>query len=214
MKGNPAESRSAAYHHGDLRRTLVTAAMELINETQQWEFSLREVARRAGVSHNAPYAHFRTKRELLGAIAATGFQTLRAAMLAAADSGVTSREKLKAIGLAYLQFGQGNRAHYRLMFGPTLSDSTEGPPSEALEAARNSRAVLEDAIRQGALDGEFNVDPQDPAALAAGVFGAWSLVHGLTLLFIDGLAADETTMDLPQLAERVSQLFAEGLMKR
>src|SRR5271170_7712030 len=70
------------YHHGDLRRALIDAAVSLVAEEQDWSFSLREVARRAGVSHNAPYNHFPEKRDLLGAVAAAGFEALRERMRA------------------------------------------------------------------------------------------------------------------------------------
>src|ERR1700677_662644 len=78
-----------AYHHGDLRRSLVEAALALLSEKQDWAFSLREVARRAGVSHNAPYNHFADKRELLVAVASMGFERLRERMLLAI-AGVTN----------------------------------------------------------------------------------------------------------------------------
>jgi AcrR family transcriptional regulator len=64
------------YHHGDLRHAVVVAALEILSETQSLEFSLRELARRAGVSHNAPYKHFADKRELLAAVSAVGFEQL------------------------------------------------------------------------------------------------------------------------------------------
>src|SRR6186713_1832035 len=64
------------YHHGDLRRAIVKAALDILSETQSLEFSLRELARRAGVSHNAPYKHFADKGELLAAVSAAGFESL------------------------------------------------------------------------------------------------------------------------------------------
>ena len=70
------QSNERPYHHGDLRRAIVKAALEILSETQSLEFSLRELARRAGVSHNAPYKHFADKRELLAAVSAAGFETL------------------------------------------------------------------------------------------------------------------------------------------
>ena len=70
------QSNERPYHHGDLRRAIVKAALEILQETQSLEFSLRELARRAGVSHNAPYKHFADKRELLAAVSAAGFETL------------------------------------------------------------------------------------------------------------------------------------------
>jgi AcrR family transcriptional regulator len=62
------QSDERPYHHGDLRRAIVESALELLRETGSLEFSLRELARRAGVSHNAPYKHFADKRELLAAV--------------------------------------------------------------------------------------------------------------------------------------------------
>ena len=70
------QSEERPYHHGDLRRAIVKAALEILGETQSLEFSLRELARRAGVSHNAPYKHFADKRELLAAVSAAGFEML------------------------------------------------------------------------------------------------------------------------------------------
>ena len=69
------------YHHGDLRRALIDTALELVTEEQDWAFSLREVARRAGVSHQAPYNHFPEKQDLLAAVAIVGFERLRDGML-------------------------------------------------------------------------------------------------------------------------------------
>src|SRR5690349_17086414 len=71
-----SDSESRPYHHGDLRRAIVTAALEILSETQSVDFSLRELARRAGVSHNAPYKHFAEKTELLAAVSAAGFELL------------------------------------------------------------------------------------------------------------------------------------------
>src|SRR5277367_6555328 len=73
------------YHHGHLAAALIDAALALLDETQDWAFSLREVARRAGVSHNAPYKHFPEKRDLLAAVAARGFEALAERMAAARD---------------------------------------------------------------------------------------------------------------------------------
>src|SRR5205807_8179507 len=72
----PSTSCERPYHHGDLPRAVVAAALEILSETQSHEFSLRELARRAGVSHNAPYKHFADKRELLAAVSAAGFEAL------------------------------------------------------------------------------------------------------------------------------------------
>src|ERR1700684_445639 len=73
------------YHHGNLVSALVEAALALLDETQDWDFSLREVARGAGLSHNAPYKHIPEKRDLLAAVAARGFEALAEQMLSSLD---------------------------------------------------------------------------------------------------------------------------------
>src|ERR1700689_3265881 len=99
----PKTSHPPAYHHGDLRRALIDAALALVTEYQDWTFSLREIARRAGVSHNAPYNHFADADALLIAIAAAGFERMRE-HLSAAVSGVASPdEALLACGRAYIE---------------------------------------------------------------------------------------------------------------
>src|SRR3984957_10840336 len=77
------------YHHGDLRRALIESALALVTAEQDWTFSLREVARRAGVSHNAPYNHFADKRDLLASVAVVGFAAL-GERIRAATSGVAN----------------------------------------------------------------------------------------------------------------------------
>ena len=89
-----ASSEERTYHHGDLRRSLINAALALVAEAQDWTFSLREVARRAGVSHNAPYNHFADKQELLAAVAEAGFLALRDKMHKSV-SGVEDVEKAR-----------------------------------------------------------------------------------------------------------------------
>src|SRR5580704_8152510 len=106
------------YHHGDLRRALIDTALELVTEEQDWTFSLREVARRAGVSHHAPYNHFPEKQDLLGAVAVVGFERLRDGLLRA-TAGIDAPEAaLDPIGRTYVRLGLENPALYRLMFGP------------------------------------------------------------------------------------------------
>ena len=90
------------YHHGNLRETLLQGALQAISELGPAAFTLREVARRAGVSHNAPYRHFRDKDALLAAVAAQGFRELTRAMREAADRQPNALDKLKHSGLAYV----------------------------------------------------------------------------------------------------------------
>src|ERR1700674_2994264 len=98
------------YHHGDLRHAIVIAALDILSETQSLEFSLRELARRAGVSHNAPYKHFADKRELLEAVSAAGFEMLTKRMANEIAGFHSPREQLFALLRAYVDHGVENAA--------------------------------------------------------------------------------------------------------
>lgn len=183
--------------------------MEIMGETGRWDFSLREVARRAVVSHNAPYSHFADKRALIAAIAVESYARLRESMLAAERGSGSAEEALEAISHAYIRFGLENPAFYRLMFGPDLQ-SASGLPEAVVEAAESARSVLRDVIHRGAEDGSFDVDREDPFGFIAAVIAAWSLVHGFTLLAIDGLVGRETTHDVERIGKALTRRFVRG----
>jgi AcrR family transcriptional regulator len=109
------------YHHGNLREALLKAAIRLIAEVGPAAFTLREVARRAGVSHNAPYRHFRDKDDLLAAVAAQGFRELTQAMLDAAARQSDTLQRLKHSGLAYVTFALRRPEHFTVMFDAPIS---------------------------------------------------------------------------------------------
>ncbi len=169
----------APYHHGDLRRALIETALTMVTEEGTWNFTLRELARRAGVSHAAPYNHFEDKSALLAEVAVLGFQALRREMETAARTrSGSSHEALVGVGTAYVRFGVENPAHYRLMFGPDLADRERHPT--LAEAADAAFAALTDTLARGQSAGELRQGSVQDQALAA-----WSLVHGLTTLLID-----------------------------
>lgn len=200
------------YHHGDLRRVLINAALALVAEEQDWAFSLREVARRAGVSHNAPYNHFGDKQELLIAVASAGFEKLRERM-AASVAGVAAADKaILASGRAYLESALEDPALYRLMFGPALAKPKGGRPQAAREAGNNARAVLVDIIVRGARSGVFAVAADDPVDLEKAVFFAWSVVHGLAMALLDGFLQVELTVD--DLIREFERVVLKGLLPR
>jgi AcrR family transcriptional regulator len=174
-----AKAAPAPYHHGDLRRALIDAALTMLREEGAWTFTLREVARRAGVSHAAPYNHFTDKAALLAELAALGFQALGERMGAAARAHPRSaRQALQGIAAAYVRFGVEQPAHYRLMFGPELAEKERHPILN--DAANATFAELTGTLERGQASGEIRSGPVHEQALAA-----WSLVHGLTTLFID-----------------------------
>src|SRR5947207_3958180 len=175
-----ASARPAApYHHGDLRRALIDTALAMVTEEGAWNFTLREVARRAGVSQAAPYNHFEDKSALLAEVAALGFQSLRQTMDAAARGQPRSgRQALAGVGAAYVRFGVEHPAHYRLMFGAELADKARHPTLQAASDA--TFAVLTGVLERGQASGQVRRGAVRDQALAA-----WSLVHGLTTLLID-----------------------------
>lgn len=211
---NPSASAAAPYHHGDLRRALLDSATVILTETGRWDFSLREVARRAGVSHAASYRHFADKEALIAALAATGFETLHSHLNAAVSEASGPIETLRAIGQAYVGFGVARPALYRLMFGQALP-SIEGLPPAVLAVLTEARAVLKGVILDGARSGAFAVDPGDEQEMAVAVVTAWSLVHGFTLLTIDRAVDREIRPQMiDALAARVTERLITGLLLR
>jgi len=180
MHSRPKSGSSikAPYHHGDLKRALIDTALAMVTEEGTWSFTLREVARRAGVSHAAPYNHFPDKAALLAEVAALGFQALAREMEAAGRRARSARQALLGIATAYVRFGVENPAYYRLMFGPELADKERYPVLQ--QASDATFAKLTAALERGQAAGELRRGSIREQALAA-----WSLVHGLTTLFLD-----------------------------
>jgi AcrR family transcriptional regulator len=178
----------APYHHGDLRRALIAAALAMVTEEQDWTFSLREVARRAGVSPSAPYNHFADKRDLLTEVAASGFQRLRDGLAASVADLRSAPDAVIACLGTYVRLGMENPALYRLMFGPELTafKGAERPP-KLVTAGNDGKAILSRIICEGARSGDFPSSLAEEGPLALSTFVAWSAVHGLTMLVIDNL---------------------------
>jgi AcrR family transcriptional regulator len=166
------------YHHGNLKQVLLASAVQLISEVGPQAFTLREVARRAGVSHNAPYRHFRDREDLLWAVAAQGFDLLTASMQEAMSEGSTAAERLRLAGRGYVQFALSWPQHVQVMFDlPPL----KVPPGNASAAGQRAFQTLLDAVV--AVQGEGGFPAGDPLPLAV---VAWSGVHGLAKLAISG----------------------------
>jgi AcrR family transcriptional regulator len=183
------------YHHGDLQRTLIDAALVEIAVVGPTALSLREIARRAGVSHAAPAHHFGDKAGLFTAIAAEGFRLLREATFPVS----AGPDGLLLAGIAYVEFAIGHRAHFEVMYRPELYR----PDDPELIAAREaSFAVLYATARQGAgLERD-----QDVTGLA---LAAWSVVHGFANLWISANLRDdfgELQTAIPVLAAGVASL--------
>jgi len=207
-----ASSTERAYHHGDLRRSLIDAGCAMLREEQNWNFSLREVARKAGVSHNAPYNHFTDKNDLLAAVAATGFEELRERMLSSIAKIKDPKAALIKSASAYVDFGLENPARYRLMFASALTTSAQ--PGSTLEtAATASRGVLGELIYRGAKAGVFAASPRSEESLQIAILAAFSLVHGLTMLVIDG-PARTVAPNIDNLPDKLARAVCHGLFRK
>jgi AcrR family transcriptional regulator len=205
-------AKAQPYHHGDLRRALIDTALQLVTEEQNWTFSLREVARRAGVSPRAPYNHFPEKLDLLAAAAAVGFERLRDGLRDAVADLDAPEASVAAICRTYVHLGLENPALYRLMFGPALSDTgTADRPTIAKQAGAEARAVLEEAILSGARFGAFAISPDDPLDIELTTLSTWSATHGLTMLVIDKIPRAALSVD--KLIERMLRMVVAGLVR-
>jgi AcrR family transcriptional regulator len=177
---NSVKTGSRPYHHGDLRSALLAAAESVIAERGVDGFSLRETARRAGVSPAAPAHHFRDARGLLTALAAEAFRKFGDA-LEAADRAGSRIERLRAQGLAYVRFALDERAKFDLMWRYHLLDRDD---PEYRAASSRAYSILDRAARgRPAKPGE---QAEIPAAIAA-----WSMVHGFARLVLDGAFGNE-----------------------
>jgi AcrR family transcriptional regulator len=197
------------YHHGDLRRAIVKAALEILRETQSLEFSLRELARRAGVSHNAPYKHFADKRELLAAVSAAGFEVLTKRMAREIAGFRSPREQLFAMLRAYIDHGVENPALYSLMFGGYLGGPERSRPAIELVEAEKTKVLLSGVIVAGGLGRTIADGARNERKVAGAILACWSLVHGLTLLLADGLVGPKKKSGT--LGDKLVQGMLDGL---
>ncbi|GAA2570984.1 MULTISPECIES: TetR/AcrR family transcriptional regulator [Streptomyces] len=164
----PTEPPARSYHHGDLRRAVLTAALDVIAAEGPTALSLRDLARRAGVSHAAPAHHFKDRAGLLTAIATEGHTLLSAALGEAED--------LRDLGVRYVRFATAHPAHFQVMFRPELLHPDD---PELLAAREQTRSMLRTAV-----EGR-DADP------VLGFMAAWSMAHGFATLLLshnlDGL---------------------------
>ncbi|WP_193074328.1 TetR/AcrR family transcriptional regulator [Pseudomonas sp. FME51] len=165
------KTKVSDYHHGDLRGALLDAAREALEQNGASAVSLRELARRVGVSHAAPYRHFANREELLMAVAAEGFNELARRLRAEEGQDGT----LMGMGQAYVGFATSNPSLYKLMFSPELDRKK---PELLADAASAAFGLLQS--QTAATDEE-----------QSGTLAAWALVHGLSQLLIDRLLPQE-----------------------
>lgn len=196
-----------AYHHGDLRQKIIEESLAWIEQENIVSLSLRGVAKRLGVSHNAPYRHFPDKESLLVAIAKIGFSQLHDALEQAAKSSPNDhQQQLENIGVASIQYAVSHRAYYQVMFSDRQLICEDHPELYRLSQAAFN--VLLDAIKAGQSAQVFIF--QDSLQLAR---ICWSMTHGLSMLAIDNQLAITEEDELTELARMATKVVSTGLMQ-
>jgi AcrR family transcriptional regulator len=171
---------SATSGAGDLRQRIIDASVELLEQEGIGGLSMREVARRAGVSHQAPYHHFADRAAILGAIAEDGFRALLARFHeAAARPAKNVFARFEHAGIAYVEFAIERPAHFRVMFRPELVNVADCPG--ARKAGDDAFAWLQQMVGQCFEAGLDLGESRDAVTVTA-----WSMVHGLACLLLDG----------------------------
>jgi AcrR family transcriptional regulator len=193
-----------SYHHGNLKQALLQASLGLIREIGPGAFTLREVARRAGVSHNAPYRHFRDKEELLAAVAAEGFDRLTESMVRAAKSGSGALDRLRLSGRGYVQFALSFPQHFAVMFdAPRRFDLYPQTRAAGERAFGTLLHYIEGCQAEGLLP---KGDARSLALLA------WSMVHGIAKLAIGGHLPWRGITDVLNFTDMATRALPHGMM--
>ncbi|NQT60680.1 MAG: TetR/AcrR family transcriptional regulator [Bacteroidetes bacterium] len=165
--------KSNSYHKGNLKNTLISSGLEILSEEGIGSLSLRNVAKRAGVSHAAPYRHFKNRESLIAAIAEEGYKKLSDTITISASLYPQNPElQLKEAGWGYIQFAVENPEHLKVMFG-SFSDEC------VLDKGTSFDALIDLILTCQKAD---LVQAGDPITLA---LTTWSTVHGLALIIIN-----------------------------
>jgi len=173
------------YHHGDLKNTLIQAGVEILSEEGVGGLSLRKVAQRAGVSHNAPYFHFADKQALIAAISTEGYRSLYEQLVVIHETyQADPRRQLVEAAFMYLRFAQTRPAHFKVTFSNAVEREEAYP--DLVEMADNLISELIKIVGDCQKTGILH-----PAPVGAMAVSVWSAVHGFTSLFIDGQSMHE-----------------------
>jgi AcrR family transcriptional regulator len=170
----------STYHHGNVGPARIAAARELLDADGPGAVSLREAARRVGISATATYRHFQDKDHLLAAVAAEGYREFAEQLRAA----VHETGRFADLGNAYIEFALAHPGMFRLMFGPLLRERERYPDLGA--AADEAFAALRDGAEQ--LLGGRDEDVESVA------LAAWSFAHGLARLVLDDVIPRERAL--------------------
>jgi AcrR family transcriptional regulator len=168
------------YHHGDLKNALTQAGVEILSKEGVEGLSLRKVAKRVGVSHNAPYSHFPDKQSLIAAISTEGFKQLYDVLDAAVSSYPNDpRRQLEEGAWSYVQFAISNMDTFKIMFSDVLEKEKDYPAFVDISYKTFGRVV--DIVRACQDYGILRAAPPEMMAVSV-----WGQVHGITSLMLEG----------------------------
>jgi AcrR family transcriptional regulator len=196
------DTKADSYHHGNLKSTLLKAAFKLIEKMGVERFTLREVARKAGVSHNAPYRHFASKESLIAALATESFRQLHDTLRTAIGECDKPAERLHCAAIAYLRFALKNRSRFDIMFHSTFN--REAYP-DYVAAYTGSLSLLSDLIEQHS---NLAVPTETAGELV------WASIHGIAELGLAGRLRYGSQPELEQLAASAISALLTGLRLR
>ncbi len=171
-----------SYHHGDLKNALIHAAIEIVAEEGVYGLSLRKAARKAGVSHNAPYAHFTDKQALIAAIAVDGHSKIHTIINGVAEKYPNDPlQQLVHLAWAYVQFGLKSPAHYKIIFSGLIENEKNYPVF--MELSTRSMLALQKIVADCQAAGILKASDYEVEMVAVSM---WGLIHGLVSLVIEG----------------------------
>jgi AcrR family transcriptional regulator len=211
----------STYRHGDLRRVLLEAAVELARAGGPEAVVLREATRRAGVAPNAAYRHFENRQALLYAVRSVALAAMARAMeaeMAAVPNYLPpadfARANLRAVGTSYLRFAQAESGLFRTAFGPS-EDLKEGIQGAPANAERKGQSGLDPFELLGvAIDKLVSAGVLPPERRPGAEFLAWSAVHGLAMLVIDGPLGQTLGPQMQLIGERLVAMVEKGLCEK
>lgn len=198
---NTRAEKKTAYHHGDLRRAILEATTDMIDDEGLDSVSLRGVARQLNVSEAAPYHHFDSKQDLLAALAAEAYRGFRYALESAIAKETDPFERLKALGRAYIAYGLEKRGRYRLMFGSHMVDLAAY--EEVVDAGRPTRKILTDVVTECLGSSSSDVETVENVS--------WALMHGITSLIGEAEIRPEDPAVTSDLVETGLAILVDGL---
>lgn len=212
-------STRTTYRHGDLRRALLDAGIELARQGGPEAVVLREATRRAGVVPNAAYRHFASRQDLLQSVRSAALSFLAQAMEDEIDkiavlptSTERARGKLRAVGTGYLKFAFAETGLFRMAFAPIEGVRIAGDAREPADPANAGKSGLNPfQLLSAALDAMVEAGALPPTRRPGAEFLAWSSVHGLAMLIIDGPLRGMPEVQIESLGQRLISMVEKGL---